>query len=131
MPVRGNPFVFNRNTKPMDELKEKTADLVDHVEDLANTYYKLGIVTVIQKGANLSAALMMVLLICVVTVFVFLFSGIALALWMSTLVDSYIGGFLITAGLFIIFLLIVVLLRKHTILPLIRNLIVRKFYDKD
>ena len=44
----------------MEDLKEKTVDLADHVEDLATTFYRLTVVNVTQKATNIiSGAIML------------------------------------------------------------------------
>ena len=43
----------------MENLKEKTRDLADHVEDLAGTLYKLTTVHVTQKATNIISGLIM------------------------------------------------------------------------
>jgi hypothetical protein len=113
----------------MNDLKEKTADLADHVEDLANTFYKLTVVNITQKATNVTSNLLLVLTITIVGFLVVLFGGVALALWLGDLIDSRAGGFLITAGIFGIVILIIAAMRKKIVFPYIRNLIIRKIYD--
>ena len=45
----------------MDDLKEKTADLADHVEDFATTFYKLTVVKITQKVTTVVSNLLLVL----------------------------------------------------------------------
>jgi len=113
----------------MDDLKEKTADLADHVEDLANTFYKLTVVKITQKATNIASNLLLVLSITIIGFLIILFVGVALALWLGDVVGSRAGGFLITAGIFGIVLLIIAGIRKKIVFPYIRNLIIRKIYD--
>lgn len=113
----------------MTDLKEKTADLADHVEDLANTFYKLTVVNITQKATNVVSNLLLILSIAVIGFLIILFGGIALALWLGDLVESRAGGFLITAGFFVIVLLVLAAIRKKVVFPYIRNLIIRKIYD--
>ena len=113
----------------MDDLKEKTADLADHVEDLATTFYKLTVVKLTQKVTNVASNLLLVLSIAIFGFLIILFGGIALAFWIGDLVGNRAGGFLITAGFFLLVLLIIAAMRKKVVFPYIRNLIVRKIYD--
>jgi len=113
----------------MDELKEKTADLADHVEDFATTFYKLTVVKLTQKVTNVASNLLLVLSIAFFGFIIVLFGGIALAYWVGDLVGSRAGGFLITAGFFLLVLLIIAAIRKKIVFPYIRNLIIRKIYD--
>jgi len=113
----------------MNDLKEKTADLADHVEDLANTFYKLTVVNITQKATNVVSNLLLVLSIAIIGFLVVMFLGVALALWVGDLIENRAGGFLITAGFFGIVLLIIAAIRKKIVFPFIRNLIIRKIYD--
>ena len=113
----------------MDDLKEKTADLADHVEDFATTFYKLTVVKITQKVTTVVSNLLLVLSIALFGFLVILFGGIALAFWVGDLVGNRAGGFLITAGFFLIVLLIIAAMRKKIVFPYIRNLIIRKIHD--
>jgi hypothetical protein len=112
----------------MDDLKEKTVDLADHVEDIANTFYRLTVVNVAQKTSNITSGIIVALVACVLGSMVLLFLGIGLAWWLGNVLESRVGGFLLAAGIFFVLLIIVALLRKKIISP-IRNLIIRKIYD--
>lgn len=113
----------------MEDLKEKTADLVDHVEDIADTFYKLTVLNVTQKATNFAAGAIAMIVICTLGVFALLFGGIALSLWIGNLIESRVGGFLIIAGLFLLGTIIIVLMRKQIVFPYFRDLIIRKAYD--
>jgi hypothetical protein len=122
------PFSPKPLIMQMDDLKEKTIDLADHVEDIANTFYRLTVVNVAQKTSNITSGIIVALLACVVGSMVLLFLGIGLAWWLGNVLESRVGGFLSAAGIFFILLIIIALLRKKIISP-IRNLIIRKIYD--
>ena len=61
--------------------------------------------------------------------FFLFFASLAFGWWLGDLVNSRAGGFLIAAALFLVILLVIVLRGKKTILPMLRDIIVRKFYD--
>lgn len=113
----------------MDDLKEKTADLADHVEDMANTFYKLAIVNLTQKATNLASGFLGIVSVTVLGFFVLGFLGIAFAWWMGDLLQNRTLGFLMGAAFFLVVLLIILAMRKNIIYPLIRNRIVKKIYD--
>ncbi|HTE34155.1 MAG TPA: phage holin family protein [Chryseolinea sp.] len=113
----------------MNDLKEKTADLADHVEDLADTFYRLTLVNVTQKATNIAAGAIAMIAVLILGFFVFLFLGIALSWWLGEVIGSRTGGFLLGAAFYLIVLLIVVLLRKKIVFPRIRALIISKIYD--
>jgi hypothetical protein len=113
----------------MDDIKEKTADMADHVQDLADTFYKLTVANLTQRISNIGSSLIVGILVGVLVFFVLLFMGIALALWLGDLLHSRTGGFLAGAAFFLLVVLIMGSMRKKLIFPFIRNLIIRKIYD--
>lgn len=116
------------NLKEKTDLKEKATDLVDHVEDLANTFYKLTVVNLTQKTSNITAGIIVSIFVGVMAFFVLLFSGMALAWWLGDLLENRTAGFLLGAVFFIVVSLIALSLRKQIAKP-IRNFIIRKIYD--
>ena len=120
----------------MEEIKEKTVDLADHVEDLtdhvedlADTFYRLTVLNLTQKTSDIVSSTVVMIVVCSLGFFVLLFSGLALAWWLGNIVDSRAGGFLLAAAFFLILVFCVSFLKKKTLFPLIRNLIIRKMYD--
>lgn len=113
----------------MEDLKEKTADLVDHVGDVADTWYKLTMVNLTQKATNLSSGLLALITISILGMFVIMFLGIALCWWLGNIFENRALGFAAGAGVFLLVLLIVLALRKNIVYPYIRNLIIKKIYD--
>ena len=113
----------------MDDLKEKTTDLADHVQDIADTFYKLTVVNLTQRVSNVGSGLIVGLVVGVIGFFVVLFLGVALALWLGDLLHSRTGGFLLAAAFFLLVLLIIASMRKKILFPYIRNFIIRKVYD--
>jgi hypothetical protein len=109
-------------------IKEKTTDLADHVEDIANTFYRLSVVNLTQKTSNITSGIIVTVIMGVIGLFVLLFLGVALALWLGDLLESRTGGFLLAAAFFAVVLLVLALMRKQIISP-IRNFIIRKIYD--
>jgi hypothetical protein len=113
----------------MEDLKEKTVDLADHVEDLADTFYRLTVLNLTQKTSNIVSSVVVMIALCSLGFFVLLFGGLALAWWLGNIVDSRAGGFLLAAAFFLILVFCVSFFKKKTIFPLIRNLIIRKMHD--
>ena len=113
----------------MEDLKEKTADLVDHAEDFADTFYKLVLVNATQKATNISAGIIAIVAICTLGFFVLLFGGLAFSWWLGNLFGSRVAGFLAGGGLFLVVMIIIVLMRKQIVFPYIRDLIVRKIHE--
>ena len=106
----------------MEDVKNKISDLANHVEDIAETYYRLSLLNITERAAKVTSA-------SINAVFVLLLGGVALSLWLGDLVNSRAGGFLLGAAFFLFVMIILVLLRKKIIFPFFRDLIIRKFYD--
>ncbi len=113
----------------MEEIKEKATDLADHVEDLANTYYRLALANVTQKTSNIVSGVVVVIMVCIMAFFFLFFAGLALGWWLGNLVENRALGFLLAAGFFLLLLAGIILLKKKTIVPMIRNMIIQKIYN--
>ncbi|RYY56870.1 MAG: hypothetical protein EOO09_04700 [Chitinophagaceae bacterium] len=113
----------------MEDLKEKTAGLVDHAEEFAQTWIKLAQVKVTEKATNAVSFAIVVITVTLLAVFALMFLGIALSLWLGDLVGNRALGFVLGAGGFILLFFIIALLRKNIIFPLIRDQIIKKVYD--
>jgi hypothetical protein len=113
----------------MEDLKEKTIDLAGHVEDIADTFYRLTVLNVTQKATNIASGTIVMIVMCAMGLFCLFFAGCALAWWLGNLVNSRVGGFLLTAAFFLIVTLVMGLFRKKTIFPFVRDIIIRKVYD--
>lgn len=118
-----------KDVKDDKNLKEKTSDLVDHLEDLATTFYRLSVVNITEKTSSITSGLIVTVITGVISLFILLFLGVALSLWLGDLIESRTGGFLLGAAVFVVIMVIVILLRKQIMSP-IRNFIIRKIYDK-
>lgn len=116
------------DVKDDKNLKDKTTDLVDHIEDLATTFYRLSIVSLTQKTSNITSGIIVTVITGVIGLFILLFLGVALSLWLGDLVESRAGGFLLGAAIFLIALIVLIVMRKQIMSP-IRNFIIRKIYD--
>jgi len=112
----------------MENLKTKTEELIDDVQDYLETFYKLTIVNVTQKITNVATLVVTIVCIFISVMFFVLFLGIGAAWWIGNLIENRAAGFFIMAGVFLLFSLLIILLRK-IIFPPIRNFIVKRFYD--
>lgn len=121
-----------------EDLKEKTEDLKDKVEDLTshagdylNTLYRLTLVKVTQKATNLASALVATIAVCTLGLFVLFFASFGAAWWLGDVLQNRAGGFFITAGFYVVVLVIIISLRKKIVFPYIRNRILGKIYETD
>lgn len=113
----------------MEELKTKAGDLTDSITEYIQTYYKLTLLNAADKATNMAASTLASIAVFCLGFFVILFGGIALAIWLGTVVDSQALGFVLVAALFLLIILIIVALKKKIVFPAIRDLLISKLYE--
>ncbi|MBL7736968.1 MAG: phage holin family protein [Chitinophagaceae bacterium] len=113
----------------MEELKNKAEALTESVKEYVETYYKLSVLNITEKATNVASAALSGILILFLGLFILLFSGLALAVWLGELLDSRSLGYLIVALIFLLILVILFLLRKRIVFPGIKNAIIKKLYE--
>lgn len=110
------------------EERSETDQLADDVIGLAQTYYKLTMVTAAKKSSNLIAWTTVWLKVASLWGLAVFFLGLAFAYWLGKKLSDPALGYLLTAALFIVLALVVVLARKK-LFTYVRNIIVRKIYE--
>jgi hypothetical protein len=110
-------------------LKEKTQNLTDHVSDLLESYYKLGILNVTEKGTEIASLTITLFVVSFLLLCALLFIGFGVAWWLGEKLNSMLSGFMIVACFFILVVAIIMALRKQLLFPLIRNIIIKKVYE--
>lgn len=113
----------------MEDLKIRLEELIHHLKELADTYYKLSLLKVTQKATNITAGILAgitTLFLFVITLF---FLGMGLAWWLGSLLNSMPAGFFIVAGLFIIIMVAIIMLRRKIVFPMLKKAILKKLYE--
>ena len=113
----------------MAELKERADDLLDHAGDYIETYYKLGLLKVTEKSTAAGSTIIAALLLTILFIFFALFIGLGLAWWIGGMLDSIIAGYFIVAGIYLLIIFCVLIMRKKVIDPFFRNYLVKKIYE--
>jgi hypothetical protein len=113
----------------MEQLKEKAGDLTESISEYIKTYYKLSVINATDKATNIAATSLTAVVVAFLGVFVLLFSGIALGIWLGELLDNTALGYLVVAGIYLLIIIILVALRKRIVFPMIRNIIIDKIYE--
>ena len=111
------------------EVKEETKDLLEHITDYLETYYQLVTINIAQKGINIASALVNAVVLVILGLFTFGFISLGLGWWLGNLVNSRAGGFFILAGIYVVIMVAIIVMRKKTILPFLRNFITKKIYE--
>lgn len=113
----------------MEDLKSKAGNLTDSISDYVQSSYKLTLLNAADKATGIAASTLAMVVIAFLGVFVLLFAGIALGVWLGNLLDSPALGYLLVAAFFTLMILIIVAMRKRIVFPLIRNKLINKLYE--
>jgi hypothetical protein len=112
-----------------EEVKEDAKDLLEHVTDYLETYYQLITVTVAQKAVNIASGVVNAVILVILGLFTFGLISLALGWWFGNLINSRVGGFFLMAGIYIVIMVVIMVMRKKIILPFLRNLLTKKIYE--
>ena len=110
-------------------LKQKTQQLTEHLGDLLESYYRLGVINVTDKASGIASFTLTLLIISFMTLFVLLFLGFGLGWWLGEKLDNMLAGFAIVSAFFLSLIFIVIAFRKQLLLPVIRNIIIKSVYE--
>jgi len=111
------------------EIKEESKDLAEHITDFLETYYQLLTINVAQKSINITSSLIHAVILAFLCLLIASFIGLGLAWWLGNVINSRAGGFFITAGIFFIVMIVLIVMREKVIFPFLRNFITRKIYE--
>ena len=112
-----------------EEIKEDAKDLVGHVGDFLETYYQLLTIKLAQKVIDVTSSLINSVILAFLALLFISFVGLGLAWWLGNVVDNRAAGFFITAGIYLVIMLLLIVMRKKLIFPFLRNFLTRKIYD--
>lgn len=113
----------------MEEFKLKAETLTKSVGEYFDTYYKLTVVKAADKATGIAASSLAGLATFFFSIFVLFFLGLALGVWLGSVLENQVLGYLLVAGFFLFLIVLLIALRKKIVFPFIRNVIVRKFYE--
>ncbi|MDF2190277.1 hypothetical protein [Paraflavitalea sp. CAU 1676] len=107
---------------------EASDNLADNVMDFLETYYKLTLVNITDKGSGVASSVVTFMAVFIIGIFVILFIGLAIGTWLGQLLNSTIAGYFLVAGLFLLSMVLIWLFRKKLMIGF-RNFIIRKVYE--
>lgn len=110
--------------------RDQQNGVVDAVGDIIETYRSFMNVRIAEGAARSGSVSIFGILVLVISIFVLLFAGLGAAWWIGDAMENMKAGFFIVGGFYLIVLLIFLLTANSTILPWLRNLIVRKIYEQ-
>jgi hypothetical protein len=112
-----------------EEIKEEAKDLAEHVTDFLETYYQLITIKLAQKSINTASAAINGILLGFLGLLILAFIGFGLAWWLGNVVNNRAAGFFITAGIYLVIMIVIIVMRRKLIFPFLRNFITRKIYE--
>ncbi|TMI96291.1 MAG: phage holin family protein [Bacteroidetes bacterium] len=112
-----------------EEIKEDTKDLAGHAVDFLETYYQLITINLAQKSIDIASSIINAVILAFLGLLVISFVGFGLAWWLGNVTGSRAGGFFITAGVYLVVMVILIVMRKKLIFPFLRNFLTRKMYE--
>ena len=114
----------------MEEQEKPSEKLLATAGKMIETYRDLVSLTVVEKlslGVSLSAIGIVAL---VFLSLVMLFAGLGAAWWIGESMNNMKAGFFITGSAFLLLLLIAMLSAKKSLMPMIRDIVIKKIYEE-
>ena len=114
----------------MEELKTKTSQLKEHVNDYVQSTVQLAKAKATKGASNAAAGTVIGIAAFLLTLFFLIFLFVAIGFWLGNVLDSRAAGFFCVAGFFLLLLILIFALRNKVIVPAIRNAIISKVYEQ-
>lgn len=115
----------------MEEIIKKLELLTENLKNYARAKYDLASLNIFIKITNIAGRILSGIGFFIFGIMAMFFGSVALALWLGELLNSYALGFLAVAGIFILIAVILFLLRKKIVFPIIRDKLIKKYYESD
>ncbi|HZY81991.1 MAG TPA: hypothetical protein VFE50_20850 [Cyclobacteriaceae bacterium] len=115
----------------MEEQEKPTERLVHTAGEMIETYKDLINLTVVENVTlGISVGVVGMMSLSIVS-FITLFLALGCAWWIGEAMNNMKAGFFITGAAFLLILGVVLLAARKGLIPLIRNLVIKKIYEKD
>ena len=115
----------------MEENREKDIeDIFLETKDYVNTRLNYIRLSAVEKGSKIFADLITSATVIICFVLAFLFGTVTLALYLSSVFDSYTSGFGCVAAIYLFLSIIVYLTKDKYIERHLINLFIKKYFDK-
>ena len=114
-----------------EEQEKPTEKLLATAGQMIETYRDLVSLTVVENASMVASVSVVGVVSLVFSCFALLFGALGLAWWIGESMNNMKAGFFIAGSIFLFFLVVVLLLAKNTLMPMIRDMIIKKAYEKD
>jgi hypothetical protein len=111
------------------KLAERSRHVSEIITELFQSYLKLGIIHLTDKGSGIASVSIVVLVSASLALFVLFFLGIGIGFWLGEQLDNMLAGFGIVATFFLALTIFLFATRNRIFIPIIRNLIITKVYE--
>jgi hypothetical protein len=128
--VKNLLFLFLKFTN-MENIKSKATELTESITDYLETSYKLAVIEAADKSTKMLASVTAFCIVLLLGLFVILFAGVALGIWLGNLVNNAALGFVLVAALFLLIILLLIAMRKRIVFPVIRNTLINMLYEEN
>lgn len=115
----------------MEEEKKSGEKILDLAGDMVENYRNLITLKVIEQSSRVGSISIMGILLLIVAVFALLFGGLGLGWWLGESLENMKAGFFIVGGIYTLILVILILIARKTLLPSLRDMIIKKIYEED
>ncbi len=115
----------------METAEKNKERFVDIGSDLVEAYRNLITIKIVEHTSMGASVSITGLLSLVIAMFVLLFAGLGSAWWLGESLNDMKAGFFIVGGIYVLILIILLATSRKVIVPLIRNLIIKKIYEPD
>lgn len=115
----------------MENIIDKASELVEHSIEYIETYVKYQSLQAIEKVGSAVANIVYAVLGLFFLLFILMFLGIGTGIWIAHLTNSMEIGFFSIAGIFLILMLVLLLMRKKLVIPFLNNLIIKMIHGED
>jgi len=115
----------------MEENKEKDIEtLLSDAKDYVNTRVDYIRLSAVEKGSKIFADLITNAAVIICFILAFLFGTLTLAFFLSDVLGSHTRGFGAVAGIYLLFAILLYLIKDKFIEPGLINLFIKKYFSK-
>ena len=112
------------------EEQSKIEETVDSIKDYVNTRYELAILKASDKTAHIASNMLSFIPIMFITIITALMLSFGLALFLNQVLLSEYEGFFVLGGIYFVIGLILVTVRKKSIVKPFRNIIIKELFKQ-
>lgn len=109
---------------PMENLIDNAEKLFEHSKEYIETYAKYKLLQAAEKVAGIVSGIVYAVLALFFLLFILMFLGIGTGVWIGNLTNSMVIGFFSVAGIFLLIIILLFILRKKLVIPFLNNLII-------